>query len=97
MYFLNSNVKNILIIYDIRNDKRRRKLVKILESYGIRVQYSAFEFQLSNTIYQKMFLKIKKVIYMEDSVKIYIFNANTQTISLGCESDLTKFDDFTAL
>lgn len=33
----------VLIIYDIINNKTRSKMVKLLESYGRRVQKSAFE------------------------------------------------------
>ena len=32
-----------LSIYDVADDKRRSKLVKVMEYYGIRVQESAFE------------------------------------------------------
>lgn len=32
-----------LISYDISNDKRRLKVMKALEDYGTRVQYSVFE------------------------------------------------------
>ena len=33
--------KLVLIIYDIIDNKRRSKMVKLLESYGVRVQKSA--------------------------------------------------------
>ena len=37
-----------LIIYDIRSNKRRLKLSKLLEGYGVRVQKSCFEVDLSS-------------------------------------------------
>ena len=42
------------IAYDIPDDKRRRKLAKILESYGQRVQYSVFEMELPPALIQKL-------------------------------------------
>lgn len=36
-----------LICYDIGDDTIRSKVVKILENYGARVQYSVFEFNLN--------------------------------------------------
>ena len=33
----------VLMIYDIVDNKRRNKMVKCLEAYGVRVQKSAFE------------------------------------------------------
>lgn len=41
------NKKLYLIIYDITDNKRRRKVSKILEKYGIRIQFSAFECELN--------------------------------------------------
>lgn len=35
-----------LICYDISDDKRRRKVMGIMEGYGYRVQYSVFECDL---------------------------------------------------
>ena len=37
-----------LVSYDISDDKRRRKVCKILEGYGYRVQYSVFECDLDD-------------------------------------------------
>ena len=43
----------VLVIYDIIDNKRRTRLVKILEGFGFRVQKSAFEARLSERQYQK--------------------------------------------
>lgn len=37
----------VIICYDIEDDKQRRKLVKYLESFAYRLQYSVFECELS--------------------------------------------------
>nr|WP_255372204.1 CRISPR-associated endonuclease Cas2 [Chlorobium sp. KB01] len=38
----------ILVTYDIENDRRRTKIHKVLEGFGIAVQYSVFEFKPAN-------------------------------------------------
>lgn len=43
-----------LVIYDIVKTKRRNKLVKILEGYGIRVQKSCFEVQLDSSSFSSL-------------------------------------------
>ena len=40
----------VLVIYDITDDKRRTKMVRCLERYGVRVQKSAFEAFLTERI-----------------------------------------------
>lgn len=44
----------VLMIYDIVDNKRRNKMVKCLEAYGVRVQKSAFEALLNRRQYEKM-------------------------------------------
>lgn len=36
----------IVVSYDVSDDRRRRKVARILEGYGYRVQYSVFECDL---------------------------------------------------
>lgn len=72
-----------LIIYDIRNDKRRRKTVKLLESFGIRVQYSAFECSLTASALDHITTKLKTILSTEDSLRIYSFNDNTAVTDIG--------------
>ena len=51
----------VLVIYDIIDNKRRTRLVKILEGFGFRVQKSAFEARLSERQYQKLLSSIEKI------------------------------------
>lgn len=62
-----------LVSYDITSDKRRRKIAKILENYGKRVQYSVFECELDEERYRKLYGEITKAtLDMEDgSVRFY--------------------------
>ncbi len=38
---------NTIIVYDIANPRRLYKVAKILKDYGVRVQYSKFELELT--------------------------------------------------
>lgn len=61
----------VLVIYDIIDNKRRRQLVKIVESFGFRVQKSAFEANLSPAKYEKLLLQLNIVPKDEDSIRVY--------------------------
>jgi len=65
----------LLISYDIVETKKRNKIVKILEKYGTRVQFSVFECDLVER--QKLDLQSKLIKIMkefennEDSIRFY--------------------------
>jgi CRISPR-associated protein Cas2 len=63
----------VLITYDTSSDKRRRNIVKLLEGYGYRVQYSVFEFEISKQQLAEITQQLVKLITgeTEDSVRIY--------------------------
>ena len=73
-----------LIIYDIESNKRRIKLVKILEGFGKRVQKSCFEIKLSKSQFRQMKKEIKAfydrnemdniIIYRISEEKVYRYN-----------------------
>lgn len=77
---------NILFIYDIACDKRRRRVVKILEGYGIRVQYSAFEAYINQKQYKNL---VKQLLpefnFKEDSLRSYVLYSPAKVESWGRE------------
>lgn len=74
----------VLVIYDIVKNKRRNKMVKVLESYSTRVQKSAFEAYIDKKIYAKMVSEIKYIIDPEtDSLRIYFLNFDTEVKTFG--------------
>lgn len=75
----------VLIIYDITDNKRRQKMVKYLESYGIRIQKSAFECLLGKKLYMELTAGIPKLIVSEDNVRIYRLNGNGEVLTWGGE------------
>jgi CRISPR-associated protein Cas2 len=62
-----------VIAYDVANDKRRRALVKVLESFGERAQESVFEAWLTERERKKMETKAHNCIdTAEDRLAIYV-------------------------
>lgn len=65
----------VLMIYDIVDNKRRNKMVKCLEAYGVRVQKSAFEALLTRRQYDKMLRESSKLIdEAVDSLRVYVLD-----------------------
>ena len=67
---------NYIIAYDIENDRTRNKVSKVLENYGIRLQKSVFECDLTKTALKQLVSEIRSLIdERKDSV---IFFRNCQ-------------------
>ncbi len=63
---------NYFIIYDIADAKRLNKVAKILKDYGVRMQKSKFEAELSDSDFYKLQTSIGRVINpVEDGVKYF--------------------------
>lgn len=62
-----------VISYDIRDDRRRTKVAKMLEDFGDRVQYSVFELVLERPQQlRRLQRRLLRVLdESEDSVRIY--------------------------
>lgn len=65
--------KRYLIAYDIRDDRRLRRVCKLMEGYGTRLQYSVFLCDLSDReillweaeINQLMAIDVDSVVYVD--------------------------------
>lgn len=53
---------NILVVYDITDNKRRRNLRKFLKGFGVRTQYSFFECLVSDVQLEKLKDGIKNLV-----------------------------------
>lgn len=61
-----------VVTYDIGDDKRRAKVVNLLESIGTRMNFSVFECMLTDIQYRNMCRQLERiVIRREDWVNIY--------------------------
>ncbi len=86
----NENKKLILVIYDIVDNKRRRKMVKFLEKYGLRVQKSAFEMILDSKKYDRLIGGIPKLIEPEDNVRVYRLKISGEVLCFGSEEPINQ-------
>lgn len=57
---------NWLVVYDIRDASRLRKIAKLLESFGIRVQKSIFELSCSENDINNLKFHAKSILKDED-------------------------------
>ncbi len=63
---------NMIIAYDISNEKRLIRVAKVLLDYGIRVQKSIFEVDVSRTVFRELKNRVEKIIVAEeDGVKYF--------------------------
>jgi CRISPR-associated protein Cas2 len=68
----------VLLVYDIENDKARTKIASACQDYGLdRIQYSAFAGQLSRNHQQELMFKIKKLIG-EGKAKVQLVSISTK-------------------
>lgn len=59
-----------LLTYDIRDDKRYRRAVKVIKGYAERLQYSVFRCKLSPRQLEKIRLELAQALTEEDSILI---------------------------
>ncbi|MDO4340868.1 MAG: CRISPR-associated endonuclease Cas2 [Eubacteriales bacterium] len=62
-----------VISYDISSDRVRTKLAKLLEGYGVRIQYSVFECKLTEKRFKKLYKEVFQLTEKESegSVRFY--------------------------
>ena len=71
-----------IVSYDIKSNKQRIKIAKVMEGYGMRVQYSVFECKLTKLQYEQMYEKLVNLMQDEDgNIRIY-------SLCKTCEKDI---------
>jgi CRISPR-associated protein Cas2 len=69
----------VVVSYDIPNDRRRTKVMKTLEGFGHRVQYSVFECELRPADLEKLKTRLKTLLEKtEDDIRFYDLCDNCQ-------------------
>lgn len=98
IYYNNKNEDDTiycLIIYDIFDNKRRTKMAKLLEGYGVRVQKSAFEFWISKSVLKSLLENIEKIAEIDDNIRVYNLNKESyRTINKCQENEYIRSDVF---
>jgi len=86
----------IVVSYDIPDDKRRTRVMKTLQGYGARVQYSVFECELRPADAERLRTRLRALIDEEqDDVRFYPLceNCLRKTTMLG-KAQLRHSPDF---
>jgi len=80
-------MSQLIVTYDIHNDKLRTQFSKYLTKFGYRLQYSVFEIRNSERILENIKTKIissfEKRFQQGDSVIIFDLGLNTERINFG--------------
>jgi CRISPR-associated protein Cas2 len=71
-----------LIRYDVRDPKRLRRVAKLLEGYGTRVQYSIFRCRLDHLSLEKLHWELNQIMESEDDLLVIPLSATRRRI--GC-------------
>jgi len=74
----------VVVSYDIKDDRRRGKIFKILKNFGQWVQFSVFECDINKVDYLRMRNRLQRQIKAEegDSIRLYFL----------CENDIEKVE-----
>ena len=65
---MNKNKNFWVIAYDITDDLRRSRIVKVIEKFGERVNYSVFECMLTDSQFKKLHDRLQAMIKPSDRV-----------------------------
>ena len=65
----------LVVSYDISSNRRRYKVMKTMEGFGTRVQYSVFECRLKPREIDNLRKRLRKLIAREDSIRLYFLGA----------------------
>ena len=85
----------IVVSYVVVSDQRGRKIMKALEGFGKRVQYSVFECLLTPPQIVDLQRKLKKLAGKDDSVRFYFISADdVKRIALLGGANITEDRSF---
>lgn len=63
---------NLIVAYDIADDKRLTRVAKVMLDYGVRVQKSIFEVEATPPVFRELIDRVEKIIVSEeDGVKYF--------------------------
>lgn len=88
-----------MICYDITNPKRLLKTAKILKNYGIRIQKSFFQCEISKDMLNKLLKDILGVVDVSKD-KLYVYplcNGCLKNVKFDGTGDMAKIETFEIL
>lgn len=57
--------------YDVSDDRRRRRVARLLEEEAVRVQFSVFEARMSDRASARLMSSIEALLAESDSLRVY--------------------------
>ncbi|WP_286819517.1 CRISPR-associated endonuclease Cas2 [Desulfobacter sp. UBA2225] len=82
-----------VVAYDVKSDKKRKKISELLEEWGVRVNFSVFECEIPRKALSPLKKKIEALINPKsDSVLYYPLCLNCRSQSERC--GMTAFRSF---
>ena len=74
----------VVVSYDIPDDRRRGRVLKVLKDFGLHVQYSVFECHLTQEAYVRLRDRLRELYDPEagDSIRFYFL----------CERDVKRVE-----
>jgi len=89
----------VMISYDVVDDKKRLKLMKLLKDYGSRVQKSVFECNLSPKTYGQIKAGVEEIINKrKDRVRYYrICKGCIDKIEISGWGEVTEEEEFVVI
>ncbi len=83
-----------VIAYDSPSNKRRRKLARLLEGYGLRLQWSVFECRLRHHQLSRLRQGLDHIAEPADSIRLWSLPARApEPVQLGKEVELPAWQD----
>lgn len=95
-----SDVRRVLVAYDVPDDGRRTRLADALSAYGDRVQYSVFVVDAAPVRIARLRRRLEEIMESsQDSVLLCDIGSakdceGTRFVYLGRQRPITEFDSF---
>jgi len=75
----------VVVSYDVKDNRRRNRVLKVLKNFGQHIQYSVFECELKKEDFLRLKRKLERLINKEeDSIRYYFL----------CEKDVARIERY---
>lgn len=91
------NRRNLQVItYDISDDRRRRRIARLLEEVGTRVQFSVFELRVSDRKLGDLIEAAEAELSDGDGLRVYVCgkSGEQKSFSIGSGIDIDRDQGF---
>lgn len=91
----------VLILFDISNARKYRKIVKVLKGFTERIQYSVFEGYMKSSQIKELMIGLNGIMSHDqfynsaDKIRVYRMSGNCELTVLGrCANNIPEDDVF---